>query len=188
MSVYSTSGSLSRHRKTIHLDIKPESCPHCSARFRDKYTLGKHLPMHDPENEAKRKSKALDWEGAEIALSQVGNNTDVKTETQVQAEENDMEIEGDGEELQYAVADQEASESPLPKPMPRPARTPTQRFECYICEERFDLFEFYMHVKGHCDDLRTTSDQVGSVVQSYGEVTEKMTATISSWISKEGNG
>jgi replication initiation and membrane attachment protein DnaB len=77
---------------------------------------------------------------------------------------------------------------PLPRKrvfeVPSKITTRSQRFECYVCEERFDLFEFQKHVKGHTEDLRTTKDQLLSYMEKYSGSTEKMNATIASLIAQ----
>lgn len=176
-------------------DISP-SASHCTSRFRDKYTLKKHLPIHDEEHILKRKNRALDWEGAEKAMmeeSKVG--VIVKEEAKQQVvqevrveEQNVGEMEGSpGEEEE----EDNLPEVRVPLPYKRVFEVPskvtttrTQRFECYVCEERFDLFEFHNHVKGHTEDLRTTKDQLISYMEKYSGSTEKMNATIASLIAQ----
>ena len=194
MTSYATSGTLSRHNKTIHQAFKPEGCPHCSARFRDKWSLKKHLPMHDEEHIAMRKNRALDWEGAEKAMQGGEESAAFKQEVQGKGRERgerqeeveegslDMNPAEENSKLgaKMAIFEVTKLEFDLPQKAVRP-----QRFECYVCEERFDLFEFQTHVKGHTDDLRTTKDQLVSYMEKFSGSTEKMNATISSLISQE---
>ena len=202
MMAFSTSGTLSRHTKTIHEAFRPEACPHCSSRFRDKYTLKKHLPMHDEDHILKRKNRALDWEGAEKAMleeSKAGAivkeeaKQQVVQEARVEEQEVRREEQEAGEMEGSAVGEEEEDNLPeenVPFPHKRVFEIPSkvtprsQRFECYVCEERFDLFEFQNHVRGHTEDLRTTKDQLLTYMEKYSGSTEKMNATIASLIAQ----
>lgn len=195
MMAFSTSGTLSRHTKTIHEAFRPEACPHCSSRFRDKYTLKKHLPMHDEDHILKRKNRALDWEGAEKAMLEESKaGVFVKEEAKQQVVPEVRVEEQEAGEMEGSAIEEEEEDNlpeesvPLPRKrvfeVPSKVTTRSQRFECYVCEERFDLFEFQNHVKGHTEDLRTTKDQLLSYMEKYSGSTEKMNATIASLIAQ----
>lgn len=193
-------------------------CPHCESRFRDRYGLRKHLPIH--ENDGTAKDLLSDsvplptWDPPSQSLysepSSPAEYDEVETPPEPDPieeilEENDDEgmmtgpIPCQPEEENYSFDEQmemKLAHRPGPKPAAPALRKRqfdfpkyhSQCFDCFLCNSKFGLKQFCIHVKGHAAELQALKEQAMSSLEMYETAAERINATIASLVMQEETG